>query len=101
MVYYDHNRVVAIRGREISDEVNRELLEGEGGRGGDGRKWRDGWMGVDFVLLTKGAAINKVFYKGGEVQPPKITFKDSFSVEDTHVARDGERVNGVEERGAG
>ena len=28
MVYYDHNRVVAIGGREISDEVNRELLKG-------------------------------------------------------------------------
>ena len=28
MVYYDHNRVVAIGGRKIGDEVNRELLKG-------------------------------------------------------------------------
>ena len=35
MVYYDHNRVVADEGRKIGDEVDRELFEEEGGRGGD------------------------------------------------------------------
>ena len=101
MVYYDHNRVMAIRGRKISDEVNRELLEREGGRGGDGCKCRDARMDIDFVLLTEGTAIDEVFYKEGETWPPKIMFKDSFGTEDTHVACGGGRVDGVEERGAG
>ena len=101
MVYYDHNKIVAIRGRKISDEVDRELLKGEGGRGGDGHKWRDGRMGVDLVLLAEGAAINEVFYEEGKTWPPKITFKDSLGVEDTHVTHGGGRVDGVEKRGAG
>ena len=96
MVYYDHNR------RNVSDEVNRELLKGEGGRGGDGHKWRDdGWMGVDLILLTDGTAVDEVFHKGGETWPPKITFKDSFGAEDAHIIHGGRRVDGVEEREAG
>ena len=101
MVYYDHNRVVAIGGREIGDEVNRELLKGEGGRGGDRHKQRDGWMGVDFVLLTEGTAVDEVFHEGGETWPPKIMFKDRLDVEDTHVTSGGGRVDEVEERGVG
>ena len=101
MVYYDHNRVMAIGGRKISDEVDRELFKGEGYRGGDGRKWRDGQMGVDFVLLTEGTSINEVFYEGRETGPPKVTFKDSLGVEDTYVTHGGGRVDEVEERGAG
>ena len=101
MVYYDHNRVMAIGGREISDEVDRELFKEKDGRGGDGCKWRDGQMGVDFVLLTEGTAVDEVFHEGGETWPLKITFKDSFGVENTHVACGGGRVDGVEERGAG
>ena len=85
MVYYDHNRVMAIRGRKIGDEVDRELFKREGGKGGDGHKWRDSQMGVKFVLLTEGASVNKVFYKGRETGPPKVTFKDSLGVEDTHM----------------
>ena len=101
MVYYDHNRVMAVRGRKISDEVNRELFKGEGDRGGDGHKWRNSWMGVDFVLLIEGTSVNEVFYKGRETGSPKVMFKDSLGVENTHVTRGGERVDGVEERGAG
>ena len=92
---------MAIRGRKISDEVDRELFKGEGGRGGDGHKQRDGWMGVDFVLLTEGASVDEVFYEGRETRPPKVTFKDSLGMEDIHVTCGGERVDGVEERGAG
>ena len=58
-------------------------------------------MGVDFVLLTEGASINEVFYKGRETRPPKVTFKDSLGMEDTHVTHGGGRVDGVEERGVG
>ena len=101
MVYHDHNRVVAIGGRKIGDEVDRELLKGEGGRGEDGHEQRVGWMGVDFVLLTKGTSIDEVLYKRREIRPPKVTFKNSLGVEDTHVTHGGGRVDGVEERGAG
>ena len=101
MVYYDHNRVMAIGGRKIGDEVNRELLKGKGSRGGDGHEWRDGQMGVDLVLLTEGTSIDKVFYEGRETGPPEVTFKDSLDVEDIHVTCGGGRVDGVEERGAG
>ena len=101
MVYYDHNRVVAIRGRKIGDEVDRELLKGEGDRGGDGHKWRDDRISVDLVLLTDGAAINEVFHEGEETWPPKITFKDSLGVEDIHVTHGERRVDGVEEGGVG
>ena len=101
MVYYDHNRVVAGGGRKIGDEVDRELFKGEGGRGGDGHKWRDGQMGVDFILLTKGTPIDKVFHEGRETRPPKVTFKDSLGAEDTQVTCGGGRMDGVEERGAG
>ena len=101
MVYYNHNRVVAIGGRKIGDEVNRELLKGEDGREGDGHKQGDGRMGVDLVLLTDGTAINKVFHEGGETRPLKITFKDSLGAEDTHVTHGGGRVDRVEERGVG
>ena len=101
MVYYDHNRVMAVGGRKIGDEVDRELFKGEGDRGGDGRKQRDGWMGIDFVLLTEGAPIDEVFYEGRETRPPKVTFKNSLGVEDTHVIYGGGRVDGVDERGVG
>ena len=101
MVYYDHNRVMAIRGRKIGDEIDRELFKEEGGRGGDGRKWRDGQMGVDFVLLIEGTSINEVFYEGRETRPPKVTFKDRLGMEDTHVTSSGGRVDGVEKRGVG
>ena len=92
---------MAIGGRKISDEIDRELLKGEGGRGGDGHKWRDGQMGVDFVLLTEGTSVDDVFYEGRETGPPKVTFKDRLDVEDTHVTSGGGRVDGVEEREAG
>ena len=101
MVYYNHNRVMAIRGRKIGDEIDRELFEGEGGRGEDGHKWRVGQMDVDFVLLTEGASINEVFYEGRETGPPKVTFKDRHGVKNTHVTSSGGRVDGVEEREAG
>ena len=101
MIYYDHNRVMAGGGRKIGDEVDRELFEGKDGSGGDGCKWRNSQIGVDFVLLTEGTSINEVFYEGREIGPPKVTFKDRLGVEDTHVISSGGRVDGVKERGVG
>ena len=54
MVDHNQERVESIRQREVSDKVNRKLLERAGTRGGERRQHRDGWMGVDFHLLAEG-----------------------------------------------
>ena len=75
MVYYDHDRIMAIRGREVHDKVNGQLFKGEGVQGGDGNEWGNGRMSVDLVLLTDGASINEIFDKGCETQPPEVTLR--------------------------
>ena len=40
---------------------------------------------VGLVLLTDGAAGDKVLYEGGETRPPEIPFQDRFGMKDTHV----------------
>ena len=44
-------------------------------------------MSVGLVLLTDGAASDKVLHKGGEARPPEIPFENRFGVKDTHVTR--------------
>ena len=87
MVYYDHNRVMGVREREISDEVDGELLEREGGGRSNRLEWRDCGMSINLALLTNSTAIHKVFDEGSETGPSKVMFKDRFGVEDTHVPR--------------
>ena len=96
MIYYDHDRIMAIRGREVCDKVDGYLSEGEGVQGGDGNEWRDSRMSVDLVLLIDGTSINEVFDKGHETWPPEVMLKDSLSVEDAYVAREGGRMQGME-----
>ena len=86
MVYYDHDRVMAIGRGKVRDKVNGQLLEGEGVQGGDGNERRDSWMGVDFVLLTDGTSVDEVFDKRGKAWSPEVMFKNSLCAEDTHVA---------------
>ena len=86
MVYYDHNRIMAIGSRKVHDKVNGQLLEGEGVQGGNGNERRDSRMGVDLVLLTDGTPIDEVFDKRGKAQPPEVTFENSLCAEDIHVA---------------
>ena len=93
MVYYDHNRIMASRGREISDGIDRELFEGKDSRGSDWQERRDSGMSVDFILLADGTAINEVFDKQGATRPPEITFEDDLSVKDTHVFCSGKRID--------
>ena len=54
-------------------------------------------MGVDFVLLANSATSNKVFDESGKAQPPEVPFKDRLCSEDSHVAREGGRMDGMEE----
>ena len=50
-------------------------------------------MSVNLVLLANSATSNKMFDKGGKAQPPEVTLKDILSVEDSHMAREGGRVD--------
>ena len=85
MVYYDHNRIMATRRNEISDEINRKLFERKDSGGRNRHKWRDGRMSVNLVLLADGTTIDEMFYKGSKAQPPKVMFKDGLGVKNTHM----------------
>ena len=72
MVYHNHERIKARGYREIRDEITGNLLEGARSDGLDGCKGGYGGMCVNFVLLTKGAALNVAADKGGESGPPEF-----------------------------
>ena len=55
-------------------------------------------MSIDLVLLTDGASINKVFDKGCQTWPSKVTFEDGLCAKNAHVARGGEMDEVKEER---
>ena len=47
---------MSVQRREVSDEVNRELFERQGGRREDGSKWGASWMMINLVLLANGTS---------------------------------------------
>ena len=96
MVYYDHNRVMALGGGKVGDEIDRQLFEGQGDRQRDRIEGGNRGVCVDFVLLTDSASINKVFHERREAWPPVIAFEESFGTEDSHMTRGGGGVNGME-----
>ena len=65
MVNHNHNRIKSRGNREIGDEVNRKLLEGERDSGLDQTERRGSRMSVYLVLLANGTTCNKVLDKGG------------------------------------
>ena len=65
MVDHDHNRIKSRGNREIGDEVDRKLLEGERDSGQDWTERRDGGMSVNLIPLANSATRNKVLDKGG------------------------------------
>ena len=72
MVDHDQERVETRGGREVGDEIARDLLERARG---DRFYWQQGGysrMGVGFVLLAGGAAFNVLADKGGKPRPPKF-----------------------------
>ena len=89
MVDHDHDRIKPCGRREVSDEVNRELLKGESGRGFDREERRYNGVHIDFVLLADRTASNKVFHKGREAWPPEILFQDCLGMKDTHMTQQG------------
>ena len=58
-------------------------------------------MSVNFVLLANSATCNEMFDKGGKAWPPEVALKDRLSVEDSHVAREGGRVDQMKKSRAG
>ena len=96
MVYYNHNRIMAIRGRKVHDKVNGQLFEGEGVQGGDGDKWGNGRMSVDLVLLTDDTSINEAFDKECKTRPLEVMLKDSLSANNAHMTGGGGGMQGME-----
>ena len=90
MVDHDHQGIMAGRWGEISDEVNRELPEWEGGGRGDGRQRGTCGMMVYLVLLACGAARDKGIDKGGQTRPPEVALDDGLGVEAPSMPGSGE-----------
>ena len=65
MVNHDHNRITPGGNREIGDEINRKLFEGERDSGRDWTERRNGRMSVNLVLLANSTTSNKMLDKGG------------------------------------
>ena len=96
MVDHDHDRVKSRRGREVGDEVNRELFKGERDIGLDREQRRRDGVSVGLVLLADGTPSDEALYKGGEAWPPEIPFQNCFGAKDTHVTRQGGGMDRVE-----
>ena len=96
MVDHDHDRIKSRRGREVGDEVNRELFKGERDRGLDREQRRYGGVSIGLVLLANGTTSNEVFHKGGEAWPPEIPFQNRLGAKDTHMTRQRRGMDRVE-----
>ena len=59
VVDHDQNRVSSANFRKISDEVYRDLFEGQESGGRDRVQWWLGGMGIRFVLLAHGTSFDK------------------------------------------
>ena len=97
MVGHDHNRIKTQGKGKVSDEIHQELFEGQGNRGQDRTKQRNGRMCVNLILLANSTASNEMLDKGGEAWSREVTLKDRFGVENAHVTQEGGRVDGMEE----
>ena len=53
-------------------------------------------MCTSFVLLTNGAASNKVVDEYGKSRPPEVSFNNHLGMETSEVTREGGRMDGVE-----
>jgi hypothetical protein len=77
VVNNDHDRVEAIREREVGDEVSGTMSEWPHKNGsGNWKERRRGWVRVYFVLLADCTAINIVLDEGGKAWPPVVVRKE-------------------------
>ena len=89
VVHHNQERVKTRGGGKVSDEVTKNLMEGERGGGGNGSGRRSGGVRIRFVLLTSGAASNEGANIGGEAWPPKLGGDQLASFEETGMAHGG------------
>ena len=76
-----------MRGQEISDQVNGQLLKWAGAGGGNRRQCGDSWVGINLHLLAKSAARDKVVDKGGHTWPPIVPRQQGIGAKESPVAR--------------
>ena len=72
MVNHNQQGIEAREGREVSDQVAGDLLEGARGVGLDRGEQGDGGVCVRFVLLACGTAFDVFAHKLRETRPPKF-----------------------------
>ena len=87
MVDHNHQRVIAMRGQEVSDQVDGQLLKQAGADRGDRGECRDSWMGIDLHLLAKGAPSNKTVDEGRHTWPPVVPRQQGICTEEPPMAR--------------
>ena len=81
MVYHDQNRIIAVGGGKVRDKIHGYLLEGAGALRRDRGEWGMGWMGVDFVGLTRGTARDKSADECGHARPPVVLLEQGKGAE--------------------
>ena len=86
MVYHDQNRIIAVGGGEVGDEIHRDLLEGACAFRQDGGKWGMRKVGVHLVGLACSAAGNELVNEGGQSWPPVVLLEKGDSVEITAMS---------------
>ena len=97
MVDHNHDRIKSHRRREIGDEVNGELSEGERDVRFNGEQRGGNRVGVSLVLLADRTTGDEVFHEGRETRPPEVPFQDHLGVKDPHVSQERRGVNRVEQ----
>ena len=89
MVDHDQKGIKTVGKREVGDEITGDLLEGARAGGRDREEWGVRRVGVDLVLLARGAAVDITSDVGGKARPPKLRGDELASFEDTGVASSG------------
>ena len=81
MVYHDQNRIIAVGGREVSNEIHGDLLERVGAFRRDGGEQGKGRVGVNLIGLASSTAGDEFLDKGGHSQPPIVLLEKGDGVE--------------------
>ena len=70
----DHNQkgIKTVRKRKVGDQITGDLLKGAGAGRWNGKEGQSRWLCVDFVLLTRGTAMDITVNIRSEAGPPKL-----------------------------
>ena len=85
MVDHDQKGVKTIRKGQVSDQITRDLLEGAGARGWNGKEQGTRQVCIDFILLTRGTPTDILTDKGCKAQPPEFQGNKLASFENTRM----------------